>query len=360
MDDRRRARFEEQQADITNLQHTILTPLLQLIEACKFLLLLLAVGLWSLAVWPFGHLGGQGMWDRQAKADQIFLVREDGRDFSVPWNLETIDLSKRGGALLYRSGRLELPLDAYGSVVSGIIFVGAGPDLRGFSAAGVLSSQPLAIICVSGNDYDTSLGPWSTRSENALRRESARMQAAYDNGVIMASALRWMLTLMKLTGGHPDLSPHSAALFPGNASSLCNANPFQPGMSRKDYDLWVRTSQSIKLYAAPNVELMYYDHRIVGVTFAPYSPEDGVDGHNLTYYVTWLGDIVDSDPPLSEAQTRAVAALNRMSADEFWLQTAHWNDIHDDATILRLAAYARQYRDRIMFPKGKPDYIHFQ
>jgi len=76
--------------------------------------------------------------------------------------------------------------------------------------------------------------------------------------------------------------------------------------------------------------------------------------------VTWLGDILSSDPPLSDHQLYAVQRLNSVSTDDFWLEAAHMNCIHDDATVIKLASYARQYRDRLMFPKGKPAYIEFK
>jgi hypothetical protein len=43
-----------------------------------------------------------------------------------------------------------------------------------------------------------------------------------------------------------------------------------------------------------------------------------------------------------------------LSPHAFWLQAAHDNGIQDDAQVLRLTARARFYRDRIMWPKGKP------
>ena len=46
--------------------------------------------------------------------------------------------------------------------------------------------------------------------------------------------------------------------------------------------------------------------------------------------------------------------MNLMSTDAFWLQAAHDNGIQDDAQVLRLAARARFYRDRLMWPNGKP------
>jgi hypothetical protein len=46
--------------------------------------------------------------------------------------------------------------------------------------------------------------------------------------------------------------------------------------------------------------------------------------------------------------------MNQMSTDAFWLQAAHDNGIQDDAQVLHLAERARIYRDRLMWPKGKP------
>ena len=361
MDDRKRARFEEQQADITQLEHTVLTPFFQLIAAFKMFLLLIAVALCSLSAYIFGHLGGQGMYERQAKADRIYMSMEDvNRDPDVDWKIQTADLGHRSQPLIYTPDGPVMPVDPSGAdpVGLGITMVGTvdGP------AAGVLSDGINANLCNTGHDYNTALGPWSGRSDDALRRKSARMQGAYDNGVIMVSALRRMLVLMKLNAGNglaANLTGREAAFFPGNTISLCNADAWQPGMTKETYDERARVSLAIELYAAPRVKTMYSGNRMVGISLRDRG-DGSVDSRDLSYDVTWLGDILSSDPPLSDHQLYAVQRLNSVSTDDFWLEAAHMNCIHDDATVIKLASNARQYRDRLMFPKGKPAYIEFK
>ncbi len=56
------------------------------------------------------------------------------------------------------------------------------------------------------------------------------------------------------------------------------------------------------------------------------------DGVDLRFYLTRYGDFLDRIPPLSPHQLDAIAAVERMTTEEF-LQSAHENGVHDDALI---------------------------
>jgi hypothetical protein len=158
----------------------------------------------------------------------------------------------------------------------------------------------------------------------------------------MSSAMRRMFMIMKEDATYAT----NDALYLVN---LCDAD----------------TDNTIVLKHAPTVMIRYAHGVIAGVCLKGHCNYGGDD--EQSNWSSWLSVTTsyrndDLSPhigwfdtgTLSGGQQKAVDAMNQMSTDAFWLQAAHDNGIQDDATVLRLAARARFYRDRLMWPNGKP------
>jgi hypothetical protein len=350
MDEQRRMQMDEQEADIIELEHAVLSPLIDVMKFVKAVFALLMVGLLLLVSWIFGLLGGNAMYARQQEAHVIYAITQENPNTAPDQDFvnETIDLSQRAPAYTLRSdGRLQPP-DQYSATYFGKSKPGPGYVAAVYSHKWG-NTLHTSGICEQGLDYNTQLGPWGSRGKDSARRKSARMLLAYERGVIMTSSLRRLLVIMKQ---FPDavIDVHNSIFVPGTVVSLCLADPTFPGITQEEYDTQVALSNSIDLAGAPRVRVLYFHGAITGMCLIDQCGEN-TPSEDLTYKVTWMGDLLDEDPPLSEGQAAAVKALEYVGTDAFWLQAAHRNGIYDDAKLLRLKGYAEVYRDRVLHGK---------
>jgi hypothetical protein len=293
MDDLRRERFEEQQADVMEFEHFVASPFLFIIRFFKWIFLLLFLGVWTLVSATYLAIGGGDVLSRAKDATALIRGQSRVRTYS----LDLGRLSKQD-----RSGD-------YGSY---------------------------APVCsTTGWNYDT-------QSDAGVTRQAATLAIAYQNSTIMAAAMRRIFTIMKEDATYAT----NDALY---AINLCETSP----------------DDTIVLKHAPVVNIRYAHGVIAGVCLKDHcnygsdaeqsnwsswlSITTSYRNDDLSPNITWF----DSGT-LSEGQQKAVDAMNQMSTDAFWLQAAHDNGIQDDAQVLRLAARARSYHDRLMWPKGKP------
>lgn len=344
--------MEQYQFENAEIIHAGLTPFRFIYTLLKWLGLLVFVGLWSLSVWLFGFIGGDGMDHRKAIADTIYKTVSSpyGSTVDGNWHLDTVDMTRRPEPMAYGPEHLIMPQST-----GGLVFV--DPGHSGAPMLAGVSSTTGDDVCVPGADYDTSSGPWEDRDRDALRRKSVVMEAAYTNGVIMASSLRRLLSLLKQD---PNLQIDSAnPIFRPGIQGLCNVDYYFPGSSQQVYDDQVAQSQAIHLSGAPVVAVLHWHGRITGMCLQFNCGQNATanPGIDFTYRVTWLSDLFADDPPLTKNQEYAVRRLNAMSSDRFWLMTAYENGIHDKARVLWLASLARAYRDQVMWPKGKPSHL---
>jgi hypothetical protein len=189
------------------------------------------------------------------------------------------------------------------------------------------------------------------------------MRITYENAA--STTLRLTLVWLKENADPNTMIDASTVIDTG----ICNADPAsmlnetleygygQEAMARfkSQYEEWTRVSKSIRLHA-PVIDLKYLagEHEITGMCLANECADGDFDVH-----VTYL-DPVAPTPVLSEHQEHAVAALNRMSTDTFWLETAYRNHIYDDAKVLASLHRIQKIRDHIISPSGKPSNSNIQ
>src|SRR5258705_8078726 len=101
MDEARYRKFQEQQADITELEHFALSPLIKLLKALKMLLVVVAVGLlifFNNTMWIFGW-GDYGVNARQYEVDKmsemVHVKQWPIGESHANWTLHEVDLTHR-------------------------------------------------------------------------------------------------------------------------------------------------------------------------------------------------------------------------------------------------------------------------
>jgi hypothetical protein len=297
MDDLRRARFEEQQADVMEVEHVLTSPFRFLIGLAKWGFLLLFLAVWTVGVFAYKVIGGGDVLTRATAARALI-----------------------GG---YRSEVRTYNLDL--SQPSQINWDGS-----------VEGSGSFAPLCRStGWDYNT-------QADTGIKRQAATLAIAFQNSTVMASAMRRIFTIMKEDNTY-------AADDTLDSINLCDPGP----------------DETIVLKQAPVVRIRYANGIIAGVCLKDHcnygsdkeqsnwsswlSVTTSYRNDDLSPHIGWF-----DTGTLSEGQKKAVDAMNQMSTDAFWLRAAHDNGIQDEATVLRFAARARLYRDRLMWPNGKP------
>lgn len=174
--------------------------------------------------------------------------------------------------------------------------------------------------CESGHDYNIqqrySIFEWGQRNADALRRKSARMQAAYHNGIIMSSAMRRVFAYMKQNPGVPI--PEDSLMFqPGSTENVCIGHPWHPGMTEQQFNKTRDAVVAIKGVMTTTVRVSFYDRKVVGMCTWFCDPSDQLP------YLSEFYDIFDEMPPLSPQQLNTVQMLDAQSTDERWLQVAH-------------------------------------
>jgi hypothetical protein len=188
---------------------------------------------------------------------------------------------------------------------------------------------------VTGWNYDT-------QADTGTARQSAKLAIAYQNASIMSAAMRRMFMIVK----EDAASASNDGLYFTNLCDPGQNNPIvlkQAPVVKMRYDKGVIAGACLKDHCnyGSDAELSNWSSWLATTT--SYRNDD------LSPHITWF----DSGD-LSDGQQKAVDAMNQMSTDAFWLQAAHDNGIHDDAVVMRLASRTRLYRDRLMWPTGKP------
>lgn len=172
--------------------------------------------------------------------------------------------------------------------------------------------------------YDATPGSWSTRSDDALDRKSARMQRDYEIAAMMTASLRSTLAHMKL---HRPLSEVFGNHAYCDAVSAMHSDPKDPRYGMKGLLAYITVLMNINLQHAPVVRFRY-----VGVD--PVNA-DTDPGHSINLTEVWgmcfpavcaggLGrgttykaDLFASQAPLTDEQMLAEKAILAMMTDEF-------------------------------------------
>ncbi len=169
---------------------------------------------------------------------------------------------------------------------------------------------------------DPSKGSWSDRSDRSLVRQSARMYGAYVTGQFMTEAL------------HAELGHHARFNAPTVRLEMVDLITVAPGL---------RTVADGQITHPAMLS-------VIGLCLATEcSSED------FTYTSSKWDDLFATTLPLSRGQENAVAALNAMGTDAFWLRAAHANGDHRDAHTLAAAQAARAALVETYWPQGIPD-----
>ncbi len=178
--------------------------------------------------------------------------------------------------------------------------------------------------------YDATPGSWSTRSDDALDRKSARMQRDYEIAAMMMASLRSTLAQMKLHRPLSEVFDHHAYC---DADAAIRSDPKDPRYGRKGLLAYVNVLLNIDLNHAPVVRFRY-----VGID--PDSADiDTAHSINLTEVwgmclpdsctgglgrgTTYFDDIFADQAPLTDEQMQAETAIMAMTTKEFWEQ-ARW------------------------------------
>jgi hypothetical protein len=296
MDDLRRARFEEQQVDVMEVEHILTSPFRFLIDLAKWGFLLLFLAVWTVGVFAYQVIGGGDVHTRATAARD--LIGGDGSEART----YILDLGQRSFTEQYS------PTKGYGS------------------------SAP---ICrTTGWDYNT-------QADSGIKRQAATLAIAYQNSTIMASAMRRIFTVMKENATY-------AADDTWNSVNLCDPILDETIVLKQAPVVRIRYASDIIAgvclkdhcnFGSDDEQSNWSSWLSVGTSYR---------NDDLSPNITWF----DSGT-LSDGQQMAVDAMNQMSTDAFWLQAAHDNGIHDDTQVLRFAQMARVYRDHIMWPNGK-------
>jgi hypothetical protein len=298
MDDLRRARFEEQQADVMEVEHVLTSPFRFLIRLVKWGFLLLFLAVWTVGVFAYKVIGGGDVQTRAAAARALI----------------------GGGGSEVRTYNLDLGQPSH---------INWDGSIEG--------SGSFAPLCRStGWDYNT-------QADSGIKRQAATLAIAYQNSTIMASAMRHIFTLMKEDATY-------AADDTLNSVNLCDPIPDETIVLAQAPVVRIRYAHGIIAGVCLKGHCNYGSDDEQSNWSSWLSVTTSYRNDDLSPNVTWF----DSGT-LSDGQQRAVDAMNQMSTDEFWLQAAHANGIWDDAQVLRFAANARFYRDHLMWwPKNKP------
>ena len=143
-------------------------------------------------------------------------------------------------------------------------------------------------------------GDFFQRSDDVFRRKSARMDRAIELGATSTERLRIVIADVK------HINRDRVRLTDTPVIELQEGTI--PGRST---------------YFSPDYHVVY------GMCL---EDECAADGSDLNYYLAW-GDVLYKKPRLSEHQENAVRALMKLTTEEYWLQQAHQNSVHDDGTI---------------------------
>jgi hypothetical protein len=295
MDDLRRQRFEEQQADVMEIEHLVASPFLLLIRFFEGAFLLLFLGAWTLITSIYLFIGGGDVLTR-AK-DARALIQDPSRVLTYSLNLADLSTDRNGGD------------GGYGSY---------------------------APVCsTTGWNYDT-------QSDAGATRQAATLAIAYQNATIMSAAMRRIFTIMKEDATYAT----NDALY---AINLCEPSPDDTIVLKHAPVVNIRYAHGVIAGVCLKGHCNYGSDAEQSNWSSWLSVTTAYRNDDLSPHITWF----DSGT-LSEGQQKAVDAMNQMSTDAFWLQAAHDNDIQDDPQVLRFAEMARVHRDRIMWPNGKP------
>jgi hypothetical protein len=293
MDDLRRARFEEQQADVMELEHLAASPFLFIMRFVEGAFLLLFLGVWTLVTSIYLFIGGGDVLTR-AKAATA-LIADQSRVHTYFLDLAHPSNDDDG--------------EGYGSY---------------------------APVCrITGWNYDT-------QSDTGTARQSATLAIAYQNATIMSSAMRRMFTIMREDATYAT----NDVLY---AVNLCDTIPDDMIVLKHAPVVNIRYAHGVIAGVCPKGHCNYGGDAEQSNWSSWLSVTTSYRNDDLSPHIGWF----DSGN-LSDGQQKAVDAMNQMSTDAFWLQAAHDNGIQDDAQVLRLAERARFYRDRLMWPNGKP------
>lgn len=161
---------------------------------------------------------------------------------------------------------------------------------------------------------DTSLGPWSDRSDHSFERKSARMYIAYVTAIEAIADLRSCL--------------HTYKHIPANRIRVPDAPV-----------IGFRTQQIDFLPSD------YYGHP--PMLFTGMCLVSECEPGDFMFGTSKYGDLFSKVPPLTEHQENAVNALLNVTSNEFWVRTAHENGITDhDADIVEDATLTRNSLER--------------
>jgi hypothetical protein len=295
MDDLRRARFEEQQADVMEFEHVITSPFRLLISLIKWGFLLFFLAVWTVVVFAYKVIGGGDVQTRAAAA-RVLIVKSEVRTYNL-------DLGQPSH------------IDWDGSIEG---------------------SGSFAPLCRStGWNYNT-------HADSGIKRQAAALAIAYQNSTIMGSAMRSIFTIMKEDATYAT----NDVLY---AINLCEAGQDDTIVIKHAPVVKIRYAKGIIAGVCLKDQCNYGSDDGQSAWSSWLSVTTSYRNDDLSPNITWF----DSGN-LSDGQQKAVDAMNQMSTDAFWLEAAHDNGIQDDAQVLRLAERARFYRDRLMWLKGKP------
>lgn len=203
--------------------------------------------------------------------------------------------------------------------------------------------------------FDTSPGSWSDRGDPKylVDRKSGRIRRDYETAAIMVSALRSALAHLK--AGQSLASEYGPASGKPLQNSYCNADGADPTvLSPAQMAAYRAATYQIHLNDAPSVRFRYvyafedesrWDEsgmRIVGMCTTDDTWYCLGDESGLMPSVTYVGDLLDKDPPLSPTQMDAERVLLETATWGFWVREARENGITQIAPLKTEFAAAQQ------------------
>jgi len=325
------SRAERQQAEIIEVEHLILSPVIYGLKVLKFIFRCIALVIILILSWSIDHMGWVVGW-----GDNGYEARQEAyREFTLG-AYKVPDLAGKSGASL-------LDFRSAGVLPEGITYnppptdePTAFLDAINVSLDNPLYRPELPALCLAENvvdrkfNFNQDKGPWEGRGARVIQRTSTRMTLPILHAQIMSTLLRQELAIIA-SGKQPRFKQEYRYAY-------CYQGYFQ------DVHPPIIPDAQIKISQAPVVRIRMSHEMLTGVV----RNEEYMDGSEVDMYFDHYSQIFSEIPPVTPAQEIALDALDAMSTDAFWIATAHENHIYKDAQVRSAAAAARQLQAKIM------------